>query len=86
MGDTSDGPEAERFYERTTADGHLIQFGVSVKAWRDRPRYIGLVNPERAAAAYLGWPTPCVRRNAAPARRHSGRCHALWGRPVWQAH
>jgi signal transduction histidine kinase len=42
-GDGNDKPEEARFYERTTADGHLIQFGVSVKAWRDRPRYIGLV-------------------------------------------
>jgi signal transduction histidine kinase len=41
--DSSDKPEEARFYERTTADGHRIQFGVSVKAWRDRPRYIGLV-------------------------------------------
>ncbi|MDZ7937391.1 MAG: hypothetical protein U5M53_03570 [Rhodoferax sp.] len=53
MGDTSDGPEAERFYERTTADGHLIQFGVSVKAWRDRPRYIGLVT--LSALLLLTW-------------------------------
>ncbi len=30
-----------RFYERTTADGHRIQFGVSVQEWHDRPRYIG---------------------------------------------
>jgi signal transduction histidine kinase len=43
MSDGNDKPEEARFYERTTADGHLIQFGVSVKAWRDRPRYIGLV-------------------------------------------
>ena len=30
-----------RFYERTTPDGHRIQFGVSVQAWHDRPRFIG---------------------------------------------
>jgi signal transduction histidine kinase len=30
-----------RFFERTTADGHRIQFGVDVKAWHDRPRFVG---------------------------------------------
>ncbi|MFZ3141672.1 HAMP domain-containing sensor histidine kinase [Polaromonas sp.] len=30
-----------RFFERTTADGHQIVFGVDVKAWHDRPRFIG---------------------------------------------
>ena len=30
-----------RFFERTTADGHRLQFGVDVKAWHDRPRFIG---------------------------------------------
>lgn len=30
-----------RFYERNTADGHRIQFGLSVQAWHDRPRFIG---------------------------------------------
>jgi signal transduction histidine kinase len=53
MGDTSDRPEEERFYERTTADGHLIQFGVSVKAWRDRPRFIGLAT--LSALLVLTW-------------------------------
>lgn len=42
MDETTDQPEEARFYERTTADGHRIQFGVSVQAWRDRPRFIGL--------------------------------------------
>jgi signal transduction histidine kinase len=26
---------------RTTADGHRIDFGLSIKPWRDRPRFIG---------------------------------------------
>ena len=30
-----------RFFERTTADGHRIQFGVDVSAWHDRPRFVG---------------------------------------------
>ena len=30
-----------RCFERTTADGHRLQFGVDVKAWHDRPRFIG---------------------------------------------
>jgi signal transduction histidine kinase len=30
-----------RFYERTTADGHRIRFGISVQAWHDRPRIVG---------------------------------------------
>ena len=30
-----------RFFERTTADGHKLVFGVDVKAWHDRPRFIG---------------------------------------------
>jgi signal transduction histidine kinase len=30
-----------RLLERTTADGHHIQFGLSMAAWNDRPRYIG---------------------------------------------
>ncbi|BDT71148.1 adaptive-response sensory-kinase SasA [Comamonadaceae bacterium OS-4] len=34
-------PEEMRFFERTTADGHRIRFGLSVQAWHDRPRYIG---------------------------------------------
>ncbi|MGQ0712069.1 MAG: HAMP domain-containing sensor histidine kinase [Rhodoferax sp.] len=32
-----------RPFERRTADGHLIRFGLNVQAWHDRPRYIGLV-------------------------------------------
>ena len=35
--------EAPRFFERTTADGHRIRFGLSVQAWHDRPRFIGWV-------------------------------------------
>ena len=30
-----------RFFERSTADGHKIVFGVDVKAWHDRPRFAG---------------------------------------------
>jgi signal transduction histidine kinase len=35
--------EAPRFFERTTADGHRIRFGLSVRAWHDRPRFIGWI-------------------------------------------
>jgi signal transduction histidine kinase len=35
--------DAPRFFERTTADGHRIRFGLSVQAWHDRPRIIGWV-------------------------------------------
>jgi signal transduction histidine kinase len=31
----------DHLLERRTADGHRIQFGLSVAAWRDRPRFIG---------------------------------------------
>ncbi|MDH4425325.1 MAG: HAMP domain-containing sensor histidine kinase [Acidovorax sp.] len=41
MDDTPTDPESPRFYVRTTADGHRIQFGVSVQAWHNRPRFIG---------------------------------------------
>ncbi len=34
---------APRFFERSTADGHRIRFGLNVRAWHDRPRYIGLL-------------------------------------------
>jgi signal transduction histidine kinase len=30
-----------RFFERTTADGHRIRFGVDVSAWHERPRFVG---------------------------------------------
>lgn len=30
-----------RLLVRTTADGHRIDFGLNLKAWHDRPRYIG---------------------------------------------
>ena len=43
MDDKPADPESPRFYVRTTADGHRIQFGVSVQAWHDRPRFIGWV-------------------------------------------
>ena len=33
--------DSPRFYVRTTADGHRIQFGLSVQVWHDRPRFIG---------------------------------------------
>ncbi|QDL56003.1 HAMP domain-containing sensor histidine kinase [Rhodoferax aquaticus] len=32
-----------RFFERTTADGHTIRFGLNVQAWHDRPRFIGWI-------------------------------------------
>lgn len=41
MGDRRVPADEPRFYVRTTADGHRIQFGVSVQAWHDRPRFIG---------------------------------------------
>ncbi|MBP6404776.1 MAG: HAMP domain-containing histidine kinase [Ramlibacter sp.] len=34
-------PGDERLLTRTTADGHRIDFGLSIKPWRDRPRFIG---------------------------------------------
>jgi len=43
MDDRPADTESPRFYVRTTADGHRIQFGVSVQAWHDRPRFIGWV-------------------------------------------
>jgi signal transduction histidine kinase len=30
-----------RLLQRTTADGHQIQFGLSMAAWNDRPRFVG---------------------------------------------
>jgi signal transduction histidine kinase len=35
--------DAPRFFERTTADGHRIRFGLNVQAWHDRPRFIGWI-------------------------------------------
>jgi signal transduction histidine kinase len=35
--------DAPRFFERTTADGHHIRFGLSVQVWHDRPRFIGWI-------------------------------------------
>ncbi|MBP8149530.1 MAG: HAMP domain-containing histidine kinase [Limnohabitans sp.] len=35
--------DAPRVFERTTADGHRIRFGLSVQAWHDRPRFIGWI-------------------------------------------
>jgi signal transduction histidine kinase len=35
--------DAPRFFERSTADGHRIRFGLSVQAWHDRPRFIGWI-------------------------------------------
>ncbi len=43
MDDEPREAESPRFYVRNTADGHLIQFGVSVQAWHDRPRFIGWI-------------------------------------------
>ena len=40
-GDKRFKTDEPRFYERNTADGHRIQFGLSVQAWHDRPRFIG---------------------------------------------
>ena len=37
------GADSPRFFERATADGHRIRFGLSVQAWHDRPRFIGWV-------------------------------------------
>jgi len=34
-------PGDERLLTRTTADGHRIDFGLSIKPWRERPRFIG---------------------------------------------
>lgn len=31
----------DRLLTRTTADGHRIDFGLSIKPWRERPRFIG---------------------------------------------
>jgi signal transduction histidine kinase len=33
--------EEDHLLERTTADGHRIQFGLSTSSWNDRPRFIG---------------------------------------------
>ena len=47
MGEYYEAPDeprdnrAPRFFERSTADGHRIRFGVNVQAWHDRPRLIG---------------------------------------------
>ena len=35
--------QKDRLLERTTADGHRIQFGLNVPAWEDRPRFVGWV-------------------------------------------
>ena len=35
--------EVPRFFERSTADGHRVQFGLRVQVWHDRPRTIGWV-------------------------------------------
>ncbi|MBU3740437.1 MAG: HAMP domain-containing histidine kinase [Rhodoferax sp.] len=35
--------DERRILERTTADGHRIEFGLSVAAWSDRPRFIGWI-------------------------------------------
>lgn len=36
-------PEPPRFFERTTADGHHIRFGLKVQVWHDKPRAVGWV-------------------------------------------
>ena len=35
--------EPPRFFERSTADGHRIRFGLNVQVWHDRPRFIGWI-------------------------------------------
>jgi signal transduction histidine kinase len=35
--------EPPRFFERGTADGHRIRFGLNVQVWHDRPRFIGWI-------------------------------------------
>ncbi len=35
------GNAGPRPFERDTADGHRIRFGLDLKTWRDRPRFIG---------------------------------------------
>jgi signal transduction histidine kinase len=35
--------EGPRFFERTTADGHLIRFGLNAQDWHDRPRFMGWI-------------------------------------------
>ena len=39
--DTNRWSQEEHLLERTTADGHRIQFALSTAAWNDRPRFIG---------------------------------------------
>ncbi len=39
--DDAHNADGERLFSRQTADGHRIDFGLSVPAWRERPRYIG---------------------------------------------
>ena len=36
-----DDHDGDRLFSRSTADGHRIDFGLSVQPWRERPRYIG---------------------------------------------
>jgi signal transduction histidine kinase len=33
--------DGERLFSRQTADGHRVDFGLSMPAWRERPRFIG---------------------------------------------
>lgn len=33
--------DSPRFFERVTADGHHIRFGLNVQVWHDRPRAVG---------------------------------------------
>ena len=78
MDDKRSGPEELRFYERTTADGHRIQFGVSVKAWARPAPLHRLGHAGHAAAAHLAGLHPRAP-HAAAAGRYSRRCPALWG-------
>jgi signal transduction histidine kinase len=62
---TTWAPERPRIFERTTADGHRIRFGLKVQVWHDKPRLIGWVTLavllSLTALAYLG-----VRRMLRP--------------------
>jgi signal transduction histidine kinase len=37
------GSDEPRLFERNTADGHHMRFGLSAAVWNDRPRYIGWI-------------------------------------------
>ncbi|MFO1263783.1 MAG: sensor histidine kinase [Rhodoferax sp.] len=43
MADSHWDGESPRVFERTTADGHRIRFGLNVLVWHDRPRSVGWI-------------------------------------------